>query len=285
MSQTGMWRVDAEPADPVAYGRRLLDVAVRRHRPVAIFGLLSGGHDSLCATQLASELPGFTGALHIDTGIGIEETRDFVRKVCDARGWNLHIYTAESQGQYYDEIVREHGFPGPYGHRMMYTRLKERALRAAIRDYKVHVRDRIMLVTGVRRYESSRRMGTVDAISREGSRVWVAPLAWFTNRHKFAFMEEHRLSRNPVVDHLHMSGECLCGAFAKPRELEWLEFCGYTDIVARIRRLEADAKARGVPCRWGKRPPDSLDDQMSAPGMMCVGCANTSDPDDGPVKP
>ena len=262
MSQTGFWGA-AAPRDPVEYGVRLLDIAVRRYKPVAVFGMFSGGHDSLCATHMASQHPAFTAALHINT-------RQFVRDTSAAMGWPLLEYSAEAHGQRYDDLVAEHGFPGPFHHRKMYNRLKERALRAAVREHKKAHNDRVLLVTGVRRAESSRRMGTVEPLNREGSRVWCAPLTWFDGTHKNAYMAENDLPRNEVVDVLHMSGECLCGAFAKPGELEWLEFCGYTDVVERIRALQDRAEAAGVPCRWGVRP--SGEEIGGSPGFMCVGC-------------
>jgi len=280
MAQTGFWGT-AAPTDPVAWGERLLDIAIRRHKPVAVYGMFSGGHDSLCATHFAAQHPAFTAAVHINTGIGVSETRDFVRKTASDQGWPLiEIRAKEDCGQDYDELVRGYGFPGPFHHRKMYNRLKERGIAKLVRDVKTRQSDRVLLVTGVRRAESTRRMATVDPINREGARVWCAPLAWFEERHKSAYMLAHGLPRNEVVDQLHMSGECLCGAFAKPGELEWLEFCGYTDVVSRIRRLESEAKELGVPCVWGQAPKDEgvcadtasfLED---APGFLCVGCSN-----------
>jgi 3'-phosphoadenosine 5'-phosphosulfate sulfotransferase (PAPS reductase)/FAD synthetase len=270
--------------EPLTYAHRALDVAIRRHRPAAVFGMFSGGHDSLVATHLVSQRPEFTAALHIDTGIGVGQTRDFVRRTAQEQGWPLKVYRAVDEGQDYDEVVLEHGFPGPFAHRQMYSRLKERALRAAIRDVKRDHSDRVLLVTGVRRAESTRRMGTVQTINRSGAQVWCAPLAHFTHADKHTYMRDHGLPRNEVVDHLHMSGECLCGAFAKPGELEWLEFCGYTDVVERIRSLERRAAAAGVPCKWGERPPAETDPgQLDAiAGPLCTDCALLPETDPTP---
>lgn len=254
----------------------MLDIAVRRYKPVAVYGLMSGGHDSLMATHMASQHPAFTGAVHVNTGIGVEETREFVRRVCREQGWPLMEYRATEQGQDYDELIMEHGFPGPFHHTKMYNRLKERALEALMRDTKAHRLDRVMLVTGVRRAESRRRMGTVQPINRQGSKLWVAPLTWVDGTAKNAYITEHGLPRNEVVDLLHMSGECLCGAYAKPGELEWLEYCGFSDVVQRIRDLEERARQAGVPrCKWGaggEVQESATDDQLMAPGFMCVGC-------------
>ena len=45
--------------DPLAWAQKCLRVAIKRHRPVAVFGMFSGGHDSLVATHLAAQLPEF----------------------------------------------------------------------------------------------------------------------------------------------------------------------------------------------------------------------------------
>ena len=59
---------------------KVLDQAIAACKPKAVFGLFSGGHDSLTATYVASQHSAFTAAVHINTGIGIEATREFVRK-------------------------------------------------------------------------------------------------------------------------------------------------------------------------------------------------------------
>ncbi len=64
-----------DPSDPAEAGERILAEAVERFRPVAVFALFSGGHDSLCAAHLASRTTRFDGCVHIDTGIGVPATR------------------------------------------------------------------------------------------------------------------------------------------------------------------------------------------------------------------
>ena len=83
MSEASLFPV--KTVDPIRYGTRLLDVAIRRYKPVAVFGMFSGGHDSICAVHMAAQRPEFTAAVHINTGIGIEQTREFVRRRAGAR--------------------------------------------------------------------------------------------------------------------------------------------------------------------------------------------------------
>lgn len=229
----------------------ILDEAVALHQPTHIFGLFSGGHDSLTSTHIASQHPLFRGAVHINTGIGVEETREFVRDTCRDRQWPLKEYHPPVS---YDDIVTQYGFPGPGSHFYMYVRLKERCLEQLVREHKTKRKDRIALVTGVRLDESDRRMGHVEAIVRNRAKVWVAPVLNWSTDDKDNYIELHGLPRNPVVGALCMSGECLCGAFASPGEIIEIEEA-FPKTAARIHALEARASAAGVHAKWGTRPP------------------------------
>lgn len=252
----------------------LLAAAVEEHDPSHVFALFSGGHDSLCSTAIAAEHPRFTAAVHVNTGIGVERTREFVRETCRAQGWPL-IEKVTPPGVY-EDLVRRGGFPGPGAHLIAYTTLKERRLDELIREHKTHRHDRIALVTGVRQQESDRRMGTAQAVRRHKSRVWINPIIDWLAADRLPFMERRGLPRNPVVDVLHMSGECLCGAFAKPGELAFLA-AWFPEVGERIEQLQRLAAEAGQPCRWGERPPERVPDEQMALPMelppLCWSCS------------
>lgn len=63
------------------------------------------------------------------------------------------------------------------------------------------------------------------------------------------------IPRNPVSERLGKSGECLCGAYAKPGDLAEIEFW-YPETAARIRSLETKAHAAGFPWGWEESAPD-----------------------------
>jgi 3'-phosphoadenosine 5'-phosphosulfate sulfotransferase (PAPS reductase)/FAD synthetase len=171
-----------------------------------------------------------------------------VRETCRAQGWPLIELLPESPT--YEELVVRYGFPGPMGHGMMYRRLKERAVYRLTRDHKVHRGDRLGLVAGIRRAESERRRarGEMDV---KRAQVWISPLIQWTARERHDYIERHGLPRHPVVDALHMSGECLCGAYAKPGELRDIELW-FPAAAAEIRRLERLVAAAGRRfSRWG----------------------------------
>lgn len=255
--------------DRLTKAHTIIDEAIERHSPVALFAAFSGGHDSLTSTSIAMKHPLVEAVVHINTGIGIEQTRDFVRSTCTEQNWPL-IELHPPDGHSYEDIVLEKGFPGPAGHLYVYTRLKERALRVLSRRYKTKKGDRIAVITGVRTEESTRRMGHVDPIAVDGDRVWIAPIHDWSkidcNRH----ISELGLPRNEVVDKIHMSGECLCGAFAKPNEIAELEFW-FPEVAGYLHRLEHEVRDRGLPCIWGARPPKGGTAQMPLVGL-CTKC-------------
>jgi len=259
-----------------------LKAAIEIHRPIAVFGLFSGGHDSLSATYVATQVPDITAVVHINTGIGVQATRQFVYDTCAARGWKLiELKAAENTNakgepdpQVYRQIILKYGFPGPAGHGMMYARLKERALRRLARMYGADVRKgrRIILVSGCRSQESDRRMGTVEEVQVMGRSIWVAPIHDWSKLNTTQLIEHADLRRNVVVDLVHKSGECLCGAFGKPGELEEYALWPETrPVYDEIKALEAEAKAAGVHCVWGTRPPRACRSKAT-PGPLCWSC-------------
>jgi 3'-phosphoadenosine 5'-phosphosulfate sulfotransferase (PAPS reductase)/FAD synthetase len=262
-----------EPAiDPIADAYRILEGAIAEYRPSHVFAMFSGGNDSVCPSHLASLLPEFSGTVHIHTGIGIRETRRHAYEVAQRFGWPFRIYRP-AKGNRYHELVTEYGFPGPFHHRKMYNRLKERSIRRLIREHKTGTQ-KILLVTGVRRQESRRRMGTLSEVDVEGRRVWCAPIINWSSQDKEKYMATWNIPGNPVTAKLCMSGECLCGAFASPGELEEIRFW-YPKAAAEIDRLAERCRAAGVHDKWGTRPPARPDERqmdLDVTGQMCYSC-------------
>ena len=240
-----------------------------------VFALFSGGHDSLCSTHIASGMDGFEAVVHCNTGIGIEQTRQFVRDTCEQFGWPL-IEKHPDRFTYRDLILdpgEKGGFPGgPKSHMRHYYYLKQRGIDALVREKKRGRGDRIGLVTGIRRAESTRRMvGTFAAPTfREGAKVWINPILDWTDKDKNAYMEKHDLPRNEVVDILHRSGECLCGAFTRKDEFREI-LLWYPEVAEQIRDLEAEVQEVHPDSYWGRRDRQNVDQLDFLP--MCVGCA------------
>jgi 3'-phosphoadenosine 5'-phosphosulfate sulfotransferase (PAPS reductase)/FAD synthetase len=257
---------------------RILDEARREHfgdhhRMTAAVVLFSGGNDSTVLAHLMRPHCSHFG--HANTGIGVEQTRQFVRDV--AEDWGIPLLERHPPpGDTFEEMVQKMGFPGPGQHFRAYQRLKERAIRQMRRELVADPRkERVLFIAGRRRAESSRRKEIPES-EREGSAVWVSPLANWSDANMAEYRSMHTdLPHNEVTDHLHMSGECLCGAFAKHGEIHQIEMF-YPDVAEEIRRLEILASAAGIPkqhCQWGwgayRDDPDRLNHKS---GPMCSSC-------------
>lgn len=249
---------------------KIIDQAIAEHQPGSVFALFSGGHDSVTSTHITAQHPAFTAVVHVNTGIGIEQTREYVRQTCRDQGWPL-LELRAPEGMY-EARCRQYGMPGgPIQHGIMYQLLKDDQLRQFVRDHKRHRGDRVGLVTGARQQESERRMRVhPEPIRRERAQLWINPILDWSSSDVNAYMAEHGIPRNPVVDKLHRSGECLCGALADPQELDWIAYW-YPEVAAHIRGLERDCFQRQLPYRWGTKPSQPFDpNQPMLP--MCQDC-------------
>ncbi len=228
--------------------------------------LFSGGNDSTVLADIFHPVVDY--AAHANTGIGVEQTRQFVRDTCKA--WGLPLLEKHPKpGRTYRDLVLGDaissrgpnkgkravwsGFPGPPGHGVMFNWLKDRALREIRSELVKNPRkERIIFLSGIRRSESQRRSQR-PKIDRQGSVVWCNPLINWTGDDMRLYRSLHPdMPHNEVTDFLHMSGECLCGAYAHPGELEELEMW-YPEVAAEIKALEKEAEARGIPqCKWGR---------------------------------
>lgn len=244
-------------------GRTLVSTAV----------LFSGGNDSTVLAHLFRDRADV--AIHANTTVGIEATRQFVRDTCQEWGLPLLEETPETT---YRDLVLDQGFPGPAQHFKMYQRLKERGLRQARRRLVTNGRrQRVLFLAGRRREESARR-AQIPLHERVDSVIWASPLALWTKLDMNTYRLTHGdVPRNEVTDHLHMSGECLCGAFARPGELELIaQF--YPETARELVALEAEVRAAGHPsprCFWGHGKGKNLTPQRV--GALCSSCADPTE--------
>lgn len=253
-----------EMATKIGIALNRVKAAIKETNPIAVFGLFSGGHDSVCATTIARMAGG--DVIHINTGIGVPRTRQYVEDTAKRLGWPLREFKADdgidAKGKpiSYRRLVLEFGFPGPAAHSLMYGMLKEECLRRLEKEIGANGRGknprRILFVSGCRSQESARRMGSTEELKIEGKRVWCSPIHDWSKDDTRDFMLHMQIPRNPVVDMLCKSGECLCGAFAEPGELEELKCYPETlPVYRQIKQLEEEVRAAGFPWGWGERPP------------------------------
>lgn len=265
-----------EPEALLNSGLAVIDRAFRVSGALSMLPLFSGGHDSLCACFVASKHEFFAGEVrHIRTGIGAAANWEFVYDTCRDLDWKLIVHKSPAT---YERFVSRLGFPGPGSHQWVYNWLKDRCISQMTKG-----RGRVVLLTGCREQESTRRMGHVEAVKigetskrmgkvQKKHRVWTAPCFDWSSEEQHLFMQYFDLPRNPVKDSpLAMSGECFCGAFARPGEIELIRRYA-PDVAAEIDRLSEIAIANGKHAVWGTRPDGKKGTVIVETGPLCQSC-------------
>lgn len=250
------------------------------------FALFSGGDDSLAMTHYVMQRDEWPVdcVVYLDTGIGLDENREYVEDVCDEYGWELEV--AETP-QNYTEIVKEHGFPGPESHTYMYILLKERAIRQ-VNTKDEYYGTRCGLYTGVRKDESRRRMGHVDQ-KHEGKMFdWYAPIFDKSNEWVEEYRQKHDLPENPAHKKIHRSGDCFCGAYAK-RDEELIDLqAHYPEMYEELMEIEEEVQdslgASNPHAWWGHKGKDEFelheDMETVGEGILCSSCGVPADHDE-----
>lgn len=252
-----------------------------KHKPVAIYTAFSGGDTSLAAAHWMMENAPNCRVFHVNTGIGIKLTTEFVRETCRRYNWPLDEINANDDcGQNYRDIVLENGFPGPYMHRIMYARLKERPIRLLVSRAKKKRSDKVLIATGIYKEESRNRMGYADKnVHTIGAQLWTNPFYWWPKERFSRYLMERQIQRNPVAKMLGMSGECLCGAYAHKGEKALIRIvCPKTADY--LDALEEEVRAAGHDWGWEDKPPQpkiDLDRRQDMFQPFCNGCGKNED--------
>lgn len=236
------------------------------------YGLLSGGKDSMTACDVLAENGKLLGCVALKTGISTPDWEDFVRQTCANKGWPLEIYETPVK---YDEYIEKHGFPGPGRHGWIMNRLKGRGIQQFKKMHKG-----CALASGVRRNESKRRVGNTQPFGVwEGVPIF-CPIYDWTDDEVWAYFNYKGFERAPAYSTLQISGDCLCGAFARKDELEAIRF-HYPELGQRLDSLGDRIKDRHpTKCKWGWGA-----DLINLPGagyvktskqrLICVECGDT----------
>lgn len=248
--------------------------------------LFSGGNDSTTLAHMFRDYA--THAVHVDTTVGIQQTRDYVRETCEA--WGLPLIVRRPPDSYRDlvlgrvrtkstgEAVWPGGFPGPGGHAFIYGRLKERALDLVRHDLGVagSRTECVLWLAGRRRQESDRRVD-VPLYESDGTVIWASPLALWTKLDLNTYRLMHGdVPRCQASDLIHMSGECLCGSFAKPGELEEIR-AWFPETAAMLDQLQEEVRAAGLVREpwavWGHGLKGRGRAKVAPSGRLCSSCA------------
>jgi len=244
--------------------------------PQPVYALFSGGKDSFACAKVL-ELQGLLrGVVMLDTGISVPEWKESCIKQCRKQLWEPIIIPTPIRFEWF---VWKYGFPGPQGHRYAMNYLKGRAVRQFKARYKNE-----SLASGVRTQESGRRKLSSKPISLfEGVTVY-APIIEWTDKMVWEFVREHEYERPESYSKLGISGDCLCGAFAREDEHLALK-THYPECYQRIQKLERECLKSpvnlGSRCFWGwatltdEQHPDPLESAILDEGenLICHDCA------------
>ena len=207
------------------------------------FALVSGGKDSLSTAEVLSRAGKLTACVSFETGVSTPDWKAFVIKTCADRGWPLEFYTTDES---YDDLVIKYGFPGPGKHRIFMNYLKGRCVR---KFKKAHPRG--VLASGTRLNESDRRLINTKPVSIWENVPILTPIYDWTTEQTWEFFWSCGFVRAPAYDTLTISGDCLCGAFARQGEAEIMGL-HYPQIAARFDALGAEIESKHPSrCKWG----------------------------------
>lgn len=244
----------------MAYSYRLFEQQIaeieKTHRVAATALLFSGGNDSTTLAHLFKDRVDF--AMHARTSIGIKATTDYVIETC--ANWGLPLDIQDPPIPYRDLVFNKdemNGFPGPGMHFKCFHRLKERCFRQSRKRVigpRGH-KERMVFVAGRRREESARRRD-IPLSDGDGAIRYISPILTWSKLDLNTYRLMHRngpdpVPHNEVTDLIHMSGECLCGAYAKPGELDLIG-TWFPDMAGEIDEMQDHARRLGLKrSTWG----------------------------------
>jgi 3'-phosphoadenosine 5'-phosphosulfate sulfotransferase (PAPS reductase)/FAD synthetase len=204
--------------------------------------------DSAVAAHVAVRWGPADILVHLDTGTGLDETREYLEEYADTLG--VQLWTLRT-GESYEDRVRKNGFPGPSRHSIMYRSLKERQIgKLATLANGYGNESQLHLWTGVRSDESERRMRNVEDEADGPRWTWHAPIHDWSKDDCRGYLDEFDLPRNPLWDTLGRSGDCWCGCFGSPEEKLDLRAAGCDYHAEWLESLEDDVETGDETERW-----------------------------------
>lgn len=208
------------------------------------WALFSGGKDSMATAYYLAETERLEGLVFLETGIGTHDLLPHVKRIAEEFDWSLEVYRTPYS---YEDLVLKYGFPHTKrGHQWFMSYLKGRGVR---QFKKAHPQS--ILASGVRKLESQTRGFTAKEWGEwEGVTTYAPILDWPTEK-VWEYVRANDLPISPAYQALHISGDCLCGAFADKDELRMME-AFYPQECQRIVDLQTKrAEVASTRCKWG----------------------------------
>ena len=252
----------------------------------------SGGKDSGIALDLtAKEFPQyFKGVVFVNTGIATKETVNFVESYCKQRNYPLyHLHAKDVKRKKdskhgkineqfdYENLVLNYGFPKEGLHTVTMRWLKLFSIRKFIFE-RIAMGEKPAIISGIRKNESARRKTKAKKYIYNDGKMWfISPLYFKSNEWVYDYFIKEDIKRSPVYETLHISGDCLCGCFAKKDELKLLEMF-HPDVFTELKRLEKLIKEKGTDeakkySTWGNSGnTKDIESQTTIESFVCTDC-------------
>lgn len=258
----------------------------------------SGGKDSgVVLDIMAKQFPEyFKGVVFVNTGIGTKATTDYITNYCEKRGYKLFILRPEdvirkkdtSRGKAgecfsYEALVLNYGFPQQPFHTVTMRHLKYFPLRKFIYD-RLKLNETPCIVGGIRKNESARRKMKWSKYFYNDGKMWfVSPIFFKEDEWVYDYFIKNDIKRSPVYDTLHISGDCLCGCFAKKEELTLLKMF-HPEVFNEIKRIEKLVQEKGTDeakkqSSWGvhNQTTNEVESQSDMEALICDNCFSDHD--------
>lgn len=230
-----------EPKTP----NKIVDEVVDKYRIEKFYVLFSGGKDSVCVAHfIATNYPErFAGCVFTNTGMAVPETRKFVISYCKEMGWKLWM-TWPEDGERYIDITKKFGFARQGNHRLIMGYLKFHCWHKFMK-WRLSLGEIACFISGVRKKESmirnKFRLYTKKPLDSYGRLKFLKPFLYKNGTQLWQYFNEYLLKKTPVYEWLNKSGECECGSFTEPWELQMLKkYCPF--IYDTIKWLEIQIK-------------------------------------------
>ena len=195
---------------------QIVKSALEEWQPVQIVLLFSGGYDSMvmCDALKNEEFDVPVSTYAIDTNLSADGWTDYVRDVANELQFpDFDIYNNDHGFAEFVKWVTAHGCPRTrQAHTRCYARLKERAIMAILKKYKMQRSDKVLFLSGLRKYESAHRSKLTEPVQRLGKScaIFANPLFYWTDEDIAKYRITHDLPDNPFYSTVKGSGDCQC---------------------------------------------------------------------------
>lgn len=238
------------------------------------WAMVSGGKDGMSSARCLEENGLLEGVIAFDTKLNIPEWRDFIEDACREQKWRLEVYTTPES---YEWIVERFGFPGWGQHKHVMNRLKGRC----VKEFKQRHPDGI-LASGARKYESARRALNAKPVGLFEKVPTVAPIYDWTTPDTWKYFKAHNLKRSPAYHTLQISGDCLCGAFAREDEpaaiqKHYPKIWDYFESLSAKIKGKLDTHGRRLRSQWGwgaKAHHEKRPNKNQSEMLICAECGD-----------